>query len=759
VPAALHYQGLAAGGITHGPAFQVLTEFRLGEGELLASYRTDQSAEGYLAHPVVTDGALQAGALLLAGLTGTALFLPAELRAVRLWHPPASEGHLHLRLTTATSREAVWDVTLTDRDGRVRMELEGCRLRRFDQHGGTPAALQELVLRAAPRGGAAPVRLPAPAELMTRTADARARLRDRIDDRYEEVTARTGEIAALFARRAVETLLPGSAEFGLDELCEAGALPKYRPYLRRLAATMCAFGVAERAAGERWRLTGRPAATDPLERIRSLLADLPESLTLTLPGLRCGLRLARLLRGEDDPREVLFAEADQHFLTQLYGNAPHLRLHNAHAGKLLGAMAEHWPADRPLRVLEVGAGTGGMTGALLPVLPPERTRYLFTDRSAGFLAKAKARFAAYDFVEYATFDLDRDPVDQGMRADQFDVVIAANALHTARDLAAAVDRLAGLLADGGMLLALESHDSDWVSTFFGVLDDYWDYTDTDLRRDSPLLTREQWKALLGSHGFDAVACTGEAPDVPRASDSVILARRAAAPAATCPPLATAPQPDGRWLVAAAPSDALSERLGPAARRSGLGRRGAVRTGLLRARRPAPGPRRPGLRPGRRHHARRLPRPGRGGRPRHLPGRLAVARPAPDRALPGPGTPSGTRGRRPLGARPHRRQRVPRDRGEDGLAGALGRHRPGRGAAPRRGARPRGGTGDRPDRRRPLRPPVHRGRAPGAPAERRVPAEPARPRHGPPPGLGTAGRPRPRGGRGAGRRAGRRPELP
>ncbi|MFI6206244.1 SDR family NAD(P)-dependent oxidoreductase [Streptomyces sp. NPDC051041] len=560
VPAAAHYRGLAAGGITHGPAFQVLTEFRLGEGELLASYRTDQSTDGYLAHPVVTDGALQAGAPLLAGVAGEALFLPVQLAAVRLWHPPAPEGHLHLRLVGATGREAVWDVSLTDRDGRVCMELEGCRLRRFDQHGGTPAALQELVLRAAPRGGAAPVRLPAPAELMARTAPARARLRDRIDDRYEQVTARTGQIAALFARRAVETLLPGRTDFGLDDLCEAGALPKYRPYLSRLAATMCAFGLAERTAHDRWRLTGGTTAADPLDRIRPLLADLPDALTLTLPGLRCGLRLARLLRGADDPREVLFGETDQHFLTQLYGTAPHLRLHNAYAGKLLGAMAEHWPADRPLRVLEVGAGTGGMTGALLPVLPPERTRYLFTDRSAGFLAKAKARFAAYDFVEYATFDLDHDPAGQGMHANQFDVVVAANALHTAKDLGAAVDRLAALLADRGMLLALESHDSDWVSTFFGVLDDYWDYTDTDLRQDSPLLAREQWKALLGAHGFDAVACTGEAPDAERASDSVILARRATAPASPCPPPATAPPPAGRWLVAADGPDALPGRL-------------------------------------------------------------------------------------------------------------------------------------------------------------------------------------------------------
>ncbi|WP_255305791.1 type I polyketide synthase [Streptomyces sp. Wb2n-11] len=550
LPADAHYRGLSASGITHGPAFQVLTEFWLGEGELLASYRTDQNTDGYLTHPVVTDGALQAGAPLLAALTGDALFLPVQLTAVRLWQPPASEGYLHLRLVRASSREAVWDVALTDRDGRVCVQLEGCRLRRFDQHAGDPAALQELVLRAAPRDAAAPVRLPAPAELLTRTASARECLRNRSDDRYDQVTARTGQVAALFARQAVDALLPGQSEFSVDDLCTGGALPKFRPYLHRLAGTMCAFGVAEPVAEGRWRLTEASAAADPRQLARALIADLPEALTLALPGLRCGLRLPRLLRGENDPREVLFGEADQHFLTQLYGNAPHLRLHNAYAGQLLGAMVEHWPGDRPLRILEVGAGTGGMTAALLPLLPPERTRYQFTDRSAGFLARAKARFAAYDFVEYSTFDIDGDPREQGVLENHFDLVVAANALHTAKDLGAAVDRIGALLADGGMLLALESHDSDWVSTFFGALDDYWDYTDTDLRKDSPLLQREQWKSLLTAHGFDAVACTGEAPDMTCASDSVILARRTAATLPSCRPPATTPTPAGRWLVAA-----------------------------------------------------------------------------------------------------------------------------------------------------------------------------------------------------------------
>ncbi|WPO70375.1 SDR family NAD(P)-dependent oxidoreductase [Streptomyces sp. KN37] len=563
VPATAHYQGLVDNGITHGPAFQVITEFRLGEGELLASYRTDHSTDGYLAHPVVTDGALQAGAPLLAELAGDALFLPAQLTGVRLWRQPAPEGYLHVRLVRATSREVVWDVSLTDQDGRICMELEGCRLRRFDQQGNTSVPVQELVLRAAPRGDAAPVRLPSPDELMTRTACARALLRDRIDDRCEQVTARAGEIAALFARQAIETLLPGQTEFGIDDLCAAGALPKFKPYLRHLAKIMCVFGLAEQKTSGRWRFTERMSAADPLELIGPFLTDLPDALTLTLPGLRCGLRFVQVLRGEEDPREILFGEADQHLLTQLYSNVPHLRLQNGYAGQLVSAMVENWPDDRPLRVLEVGAGTGGMTSALLPTLPPERTRYLFTDRSAGFLAKAKARFSAYDFVEYTTYDLDLDPAEQGFHHGQFDLVVAANALHTSKDLAAAIDRLAPLLVDGGMMLVLESHGSDWISTYFGVLDDYWQYTDTNLRPGSPLLTREQWKELLGTHGFDAVACTGEAPDAGCATDSVILARRAVTPTPASEPPATGPVPTGQWLMAATTSDELSDRLSDA----------------------------------------------------------------------------------------------------------------------------------------------------------------------------------------------------
>jgi acyl transferase domain-containing protein/NADPH:quinone reductase-like Zn-dependent oxidoreductase/acyl carrier protein len=555
-PADTHYKALVDNGITHGPDFQVLTEFRLGDGELLASYRTDHTLDGYLAHPVVTDGALQAGAPLLAEVAGDGLFLPVQLAEVRRWRTPASEGYLHVRLVRANSREAIWDVQVMDHDGRVSMELDGCRLRRFDHQTAEPAALEELVLRAAPCGAAAPVQLPAPADLMAESATARDQLRNRIDDHYDEVSARTVAIIATWARQAIDTLVPGMTEFCIDELCAALHVPKHGPYLRHLAGVMCGAGLAEPLPGTgRWRLTDPTAVPDPREQIRALLADRPEALTLTLPGLRCGMHLPEILRGEADIREILFGEADQHLISQLYSNAPHLRLHNAYAAELLAATVRHWAPDRPLRILEVGAGTGGLTGALLPVLPPERTVYTFTDRSVAFTVGAKQRFSRYDFVKYGTLDLDQDLTEQGYQPGHYDVVVAGNALHTAKDLASSVTRLSGLLADGGMLLALESHDHLWVSSFFGLLDDYWNHTDTDLRPESPLLAREQWRALLTECGFDAVACTGEAPDPERTSDSVILARRA--PAAKETQSVARPAVAGAWAVAADAADELA----------------------------------------------------------------------------------------------------------------------------------------------------------------------------------------------------------
>jgi hypothetical protein len=53
---------------------------------------------------------------------------------------------------------------------------------------------------------------------------------------------------------------------------------------------------------------------------------------------------------------------------------------------------------------------------VLPQLPADRSRYVFTDLSPLFLDRARQKFAAYPFVEYRLLNIENDPAAQGFAA-------------------------------------------------------------------------------------------------------------------------------------------------------------------------------------------------------------------------------------------------------------------------------------------------------------------------------------------------------
>src|SRR5690606_12040258 len=109
---------------------------------------------------------------------------------------------------------------------------------------------------------------------------------------------------------------------------------------------------------------------------------------------------------------------------------------------------------RPPHVLEVGAGYGSLTGHVLPLLSPEG-RFVFTDVSSFFLDRAKERLAGHPWLEYGLYDMDWHPQVQGFERHDYDLVLAASVLHTARDLRGTLRHLRSLLAPGGLLLLIE----------------------------------------------------------------------------------------------------------------------------------------------------------------------------------------------------------------------------------------------------------------------------------------------------------------
>ncbi|GAA3463421.1 SDR family NAD(P)-dependent oxidoreductase [Saccharothrix longispora] len=545
VPVERHYRSAAEAGLDYGPSFRVLRELRVGPDEVVARYHHEGPLTGYEAHPAVLDGALQAGAPLLGDAAPDSAFLPAAIGAVRRYRAPSRTGFVHVRSRHRDHAHVRWDVVVADDFGVVAVELDDVVLRRFDAAGADRLDRLRTVLRAAPLGNGAHAPLPGAREVVDAAADDVAWARHELERLDDGFLPRLVTCSAHYAASALQQFTPVGRLFTTDDLVTAGMLPKHTRLVELLLSAVEENGLAHREDGGRWRLTGH---TDPDAMFASAVAEHPQHLPELVISSHVGGRLADVLGGHVDPTELIFTEAAR-FLEQYYDVAPVYGLFNQLVRTMVRAVVADWPEDRPLRVLEVGGGTGGATAAVLPVLPPERAHYVFTDQSHGFFPRARTRFQEHDFVRYEVLDLDHDPASQGFVPGSFDVVIASNVLHATADLRRSLRSVADLLTDRGLLLAYEAHTPEYLALPFGVLDGFWRHTDTDLRTRSPLLSREQWPAVLDGCGFDEVAQVGAERGPVHGAGAVIVASRAAR---TNPPVVP-PEPvrtGVRWVLVA-----------------------------------------------------------------------------------------------------------------------------------------------------------------------------------------------------------------
>lgn len=239
----------------------------------------------------------------------------------------------------------------------------------------------------------------------------------------------------------------------------------------------------------------------------------------------CGELVSPVLRGMESPLETLFPGGSFDLAQGLYERSATMRYINGLAASALASLGASVPAGRQLRVLEIGAGTGGTTSSILPALPADRVQYRFTDVSEFFLDRARERFAAYPFMSYGQLDMDRDPFEQGFERQGFDVIVSANAVHASKDLRATLARLRELLAPGGVLVLVESTvHMAWFDMTTGLIEGWQHFAD-DLRDDNPLLAPTTWVQALREAGFDAAGAWPEAGSAAEAmGQHVVVAR-------------------------------------------------------------------------------------------------------------------------------------------------------------------------------------------------------------------------------------------
>src|SRR5262249_18482681 len=154
------------------------------------------------------------------------------------------------------------------------------------------------------------------------------------------------------------------------------------------------------STAEHWEVIAVPQIHDPDTRSAALLAQYPAATAELTLLERCGSRLAQVLQGQCDPLQLLFPEGAFTTAATLYHDSPGPRITTSLPQKAVLEALPRLPRNRTLRILEIGAGTGGTTSFILPSLPPDQTEYVFTDISPLFIAQAQEKFAAFPFLRY-----------------------------------------------------------------------------------------------------------------------------------------------------------------------------------------------------------------------------------------------------------------------------------------------------------------------------------------------------------------------
>ncbi|MBW4428338.1 MAG: amino acid adenylation domain-containing protein [Nostoc desertorum CM1-VF14] len=210
-----------------------------------------------------------------------------------------------------------------------------------------------------------------------------------------------------------------------------------------------------------------------------------------------------LLKGQIDPLDLLFPEGGLDTVESLYQSFPTAAYFNSLAREVMKSLVKTWPLEKPLRILEIGAGIGGTTASLLSVLPGDRTVYTYTDISAFFSNLAKEKFREYSFVEYKRLDIDQNPQEQGYQLQSFDVIVAANVLHVARNLKTTLSYVRSLLAPQGFLLLIELTEySRSAMTTMGFVKGFSSYEDERTQENLPTLSVKQWQSILQLNAFE-----------------------------------------------------------------------------------------------------------------------------------------------------------------------------------------------------------------------------------------------------------------
>jgi len=501
VDAEVIYRIASAMGLDYGPQFRRIAYVEItAPGAATVHFDPHAACRGdYLLDPTFLDSAFQGFIALHAepkGRSWDTAFLPLRFGQFRLLAPygrrPASA---RIAIERSGTRSISGSVVLLDSDGGIIATARECWFhqvrsgRRADpgQHS------FRFTLAAVPSGE----------DLGGVDIDVAA-----IRAAVKPCESASPDIAKLFdaflvsaLQQVARSVFPDYAAARVDALIAAGRLaPMAAPLFCAMLDFLARHGAAAKTE-DGWQLTS-DNLPPPGVIWRTLLDDEPRmvaELALTASALdslpsvfREGFAAAPV-----QPLSLL----DQF----LYASPSGANAVDALCDSVL-AIAEGWPKGRPLRILEIAAGSGVLTRRLLTRLAGQvrQTAYVASDPDPDKTAVLAAIVSPFASARAQRFDLRGAEDVQGI--ESFDLVLSVHGLTRLGADSVALSALYRRLAPGGVLLMAEPEPHAVWDLLFGCTPAWWQENPALGGVLSPLRDSKGWEDALVKAEFSTTPC-------------------------------------------------------------------------------------------------------------------------------------------------------------------------------------------------------------------------------------------------------------
>ena len=512
------YDHMADMGLRYGDEFRGVRELAASGGKSAGRVSltsvTEPRAGEYLLHPVLMDAALHvfsAGAKTVESRKAR-LKLPVRFQRIHFLRTPGASARVRASVTGFNDEYLEGELSLYNEAGEPCVLIDGFRAISVSgaRRSGTPGGNRDVVYQVAWERTAAEAAAPGSREPLPL-----AQLQKAAGAVLEEVIATRGKTKLEGALAGGDELAAALLARGLREMGVTSTINAKK--LKVAESMMPVFGQIVKGLQLRGLVTVegdiikttpafKKAATSAPAILRKYIEEHPGHLSEGLVCVSTCAELGVIMRGEKEAVQVLFAGSGSELLDQFYGDGLYTSQWLAAITAAVQEAANSLPEGRGLRILEIGAGTGGLASYLLPHLERGLHTYTFTDVSAGFFPAALQKLASFPEVECKIFDLEKPPGDQGLDLASYDFVIGTNCVHAVSDLVSALTHVRDLLAPGGSLVFMDTGSPMlWTESVFGLTSGWWRFSDRDLRPEQPLISREQWEVVLKKAGYAETA--------------------------------------------------------------------------------------------------------------------------------------------------------------------------------------------------------------------------------------------------------------